>query len=186
MIGILPGLRCLHQTRGGSLASARNHWAWLLSQPCPAAEVWRELRLQVGRRADRIGPRDPGLLVLYGQLPDGCADSVVLCRWIGFDVDEAAEPMGAEPPAVEVALTVARRTLPHLIGRSSAGTPAADQREHRKMRAHQIRNLQLHDAHHSLITEDAITSSSSVGTAWQRPGRGIRVRVPHDTSLTVR
>ncbi|MDQ0796540.1 DNA-directed RNA polymerase specialized sigma24 family protein [Streptomyces sp. B1I3] len=108
-----------------TLASARKHWAWLLSQPCPAAEVWRELRLQVGRRADRIGPRDPSLLVLYGQLPVGCADSVVLCRWIGFGVDEAAELMGAEPPAVEVALAVARRTLPHFVDRDTSESTVA-------------------------------------------------------------
>ncbi|MET8184124.1 hypothetical protein [Streptomyces sp. NPDC005336] len=101
-----------------TLVSARERWGWLLSQPCPAAEVWQDLRLRVGRQADRAAPRDPALTGLYGQLPEGCADSVVLCCRLGFDVDEAAELMGAEPPTVEAALAVARRALPHLVKES--------------------------------------------------------------------
>ncbi|MCX4818320.1 hypothetical protein OG883_45935 [Streptomyces sp. NBC_01142] len=98
-----------------TLISARERWGWLLSQPCPAAEVWQELRLRVGWQADRTAPHDPALTALYGQLPDGCADSVVLCCRLGFDVDEAAELMGAESPTIEAALTVAQRALPYLV-----------------------------------------------------------------------
>ncbi|MFE2295059.1 hypothetical protein [Streptomyces sp. NPDC059452] len=98
-----------------TLASARNSWGLILSRPCPAAEVWQELRLRVGRQAGGNGPRDPALAVLYGQLPDGSADSVVLCCRLGFDVSEAAELMGVETPAVEAALAIARRALPEFV-----------------------------------------------------------------------
>lgn len=107
-----------------TLVSALERWDWILRQPCPAAEVWQELRLRVGRQADRTGPQDPALVSLYGQLPDGCADSVVLCCRLGFEVDEAAELMGAEPPTVKVALAVARRALPQFgEGRAPLARP---------------------------------------------------------------
>ncbi|WP_329539330.1 sigma factor-like helix-turn-helix DNA-binding protein [Streptomyces sp. NBC_01358] len=96
------------------LVSAGEGWDWLLRQPCPAADVWQELSLRAGRQADRTVPYEPTINSLYGQLPTGCADSVLLCRRLGFGIEEAAELMGAEPSTVEAALAFARRVLPHL------------------------------------------------------------------------
>ncbi|MDT0495325.1 hypothetical protein RM717_33080 [Streptomyces griseus] len=98
-----------------TLVSARKRWGFILSQPCPAAEVWQELRIRVGREADRTTQRNPALAELYRRLPDGHADSVVLYCRLGFGIDEAAELMGTEPPAVATALTVVRRALPNLM-----------------------------------------------------------------------
>lgn len=99
-----------------TLVSAHDRWQWLMCQPCPAAEVWEELRRQVERRGERAAGRDPVLTMLYQRLPNACADSVVLCRRLGFSLAEAAELMGVEPSAVEAALAAARRTFPQLVG----------------------------------------------------------------------
>ncbi|MEW1827123.1 sigma factor-like helix-turn-helix DNA-binding protein [Streptomyces sp. NPDC088196] len=98
-----------------TLVSAHDNWQWLMSQPCPAAEVWEELRRQVDRRGERAVAQDPVLAVLYRRLPNAAADSVVLCRRLGFPLAEAAELMGVEPSAVEAALASARRALPQLV-----------------------------------------------------------------------
>ena len=99
-----------------TLTCARAKWKWLMCQPCPAAEVWEELRHQVERQSERSAPRNPVLAVLYQRLPSAaCADSWVLCRLLGFPVAEAAELMGTEPSVVEAALAAARRTLPQLV-----------------------------------------------------------------------
>ncbi|WP_327406785.1 hypothetical protein OG194_46535 [Streptomyces sp. NBC_01288] len=99
-----------------TLVSAHDRWQWLMCQPCPAAEVWEELRRQVERRGERAAGQDPVLTMLYQRLPNACADSVVLCRRLGFSLAEAAELMGVEPSAVEAALAAARRTFPQLVG----------------------------------------------------------------------
>ncbi|MFJ9378229.1 sigma factor-like helix-turn-helix DNA-binding protein [Streptomyces sp. NPDC101455] len=99
-----------------TLVSAHERRQWLMCQPCPAAEVWDELRRKVERRGERAASQDPVLAVLYQRLPNACADSVVLCRRLGFPLAEAAELMGVEPSAAETALAAARRTFPQLIG----------------------------------------------------------------------
>ncbi|MFF4223894.1 sigma factor-like helix-turn-helix DNA-binding protein [Streptomyces sp. L500] len=55
-----------------------------------------------------------GIVALYSSLPESSADSVLLCRRLGLGIDEAAELMGLEPPAVEAGLSTARRALPYL------------------------------------------------------------------------
>lgn len=97
-----------------TLAHACQHWDWLLSQPSLAADVWEELRYQVRRQADEAPPRDTEVATLYYSLPETSADSVLLCRRLGMDIQEAAELMGLEPSAVEAGLSVARRALPYL------------------------------------------------------------------------
>jgi hypothetical protein len=97
-----------------TLASAREGWQRLMSGPCPAAEVWEQLRLQVERQGERVAAQNPVVAELYRRLPHASADSVVLCRLLGLPVAEAAELMGVEPSAVEAALTAARRALPQL------------------------------------------------------------------------
>lgn len=98
-----------------TLAHAYEHWAWLLSQPCPAADVWTELHYQVGHEAD-VGPMpDSEVAALYRRLPASSADSVVLCCRLRLNVDEAAELMGVEPPVVHASLGAARRVLPDLV-----------------------------------------------------------------------
>lgn len=99
-----------------TLAYAHRHWDWLLNQPCLAADVWEELRHHIRCEADDSPPQDAGVAALYHGLPETSADSVVLCHGLGLSVDEAAELMGLEPPAVEAGLGVARRALPHLAG----------------------------------------------------------------------
>ncbi len=106
-----------------ALASTRESWGLILSRPCPAAEVWQELRLRVSQEAGRAAPKDPALTELYRQLSDGFADIVVLCCRLGFDIEEAAELMGTEAPAVHTALAVVRRRLPHLVEGSGGEAP---------------------------------------------------------------
>ncbi|MFF2189644.1 hypothetical protein [Streptomyces sp. NPDC058155] len=100
-----------------TLSFAHVHWDWLLSRRSLAADVWEELRLQVGRCAGTVSAQDADVATLYQSLPETGADSVLLCHSLGLDVPEAAELMGLEPPAVEAALGAARRSLPHVLGK---------------------------------------------------------------------
>ncbi|MFG3430388.1 hypothetical protein [Streptomyces californicus] len=97
-----------------ALAAARNRWDFILSQPSPAAEVWGDLRRRVVDRAARTVSSASEVGALYELFDEGLADSVVLCRRLGFGIDEAAELMGAEPAAVTAHLAVAERALPRL------------------------------------------------------------------------
>ncbi|MCX5078568.1 hypothetical protein OG321_41675 [Streptomyces sp. NBC_00424] len=95
-----------------------------MSQPSPAADVWEELRYQVELRVEEASPGGPGVTALYYGLPATSADSVLLCRRLGLQIDEAAELMGLEPPAIEAGLGVADRALPRLaVGRRRRRNP---------------------------------------------------------------
>lgn len=108
-----------------TLAFARQHWIWLLSQPSPAGDVWEELRYQVRRQTEEVpssdmrtrydGLPESEVSALYDGLPETSADSALLCCRLGLAVGEAAELMGLEPPAVAAGLVVARRNLPRLV-----------------------------------------------------------------------
>ncbi|MFD3907984.1 hypothetical protein HXS80_06365 [Streptomyces sp. CB04723] len=100
-----------------ALSAARHRWDVILRQPSPAAEVWADLRRRVTDRAGRGAPPASEVRALYELFDDGLADSVVLCWRLGLGVDEAAELMGAEPPAVTASLAVAQRFLPDLTPR---------------------------------------------------------------------
>ncbi|MFD3971394.1 hypothetical protein [Streptomyces cyaneofuscatus] len=99
-----------------TLAEARARWAFILSQPSPAAEVWLDLRRRVSDVAERTVPSGSELAKLYERFGPRLADSVVLCRHLGLGVDEAAELMGAEASAVTANLAVTQRRLPDLLG----------------------------------------------------------------------
>jgi DNA-directed RNA polymerase specialized sigma24 family protein len=99
-----------------TFTAARSRWSWLLSRPCPAADVWGELRLRVTREAAKISAPDVSLGRLYEALPHCCADSVILCLRLGLDTEDAAGLMGIERSAVEAALGVARRARLHVTG----------------------------------------------------------------------
>ncbi|OPF71615.1 hypothetical protein VT50_0233440 [Streptomyces antioxidans] len=90
-----------------------SRWDELLREPRLAAEAWRQLRGQISaarhrRRTDR---RDQAVDRLYGSLPDGTADAVVLRCRLKMPVKTAAELMGVEPPVVTASLLAARRQL---------------------------------------------------------------------------
>ncbi|MEU8543156.1 hypothetical protein AB0C52_24765 [Streptomyces sp. NPDC048717] len=103
-----------------TLVYARQHWGWLLGRPRLAADVWNELRHQVGILSTASSSPDADVRTLYRGLPETSADSVLLCHRLGFPVGEAAELMGLESPAVHAGLAVARRALPHLTERGNA------------------------------------------------------------------
>lgn len=100
-----------------TLAYAREDWDWLLGQPSLAADVWEELRYQVRCLSDAGPARDADVNTLYQGLPETSADSVLLCHRLGLPVDEAAELMGLETPAVQAGIAVACRALPYLAER---------------------------------------------------------------------
>lgn len=99
-----------------TFTAARNRWTWLLSRPCPAADIWGELRLRVTREAGKAPVPDVPLGRLYEALPHCCADSVILCLRLGLKTKDAASLMGMERPAVEAALGAARRARLHATG----------------------------------------------------------------------
>ncbi|MFC9228438.1 hypothetical protein ACFTZI_05615 [Streptomyces decoyicus] len=99
-----------------TFAAVRERWPWFLSQPCPAADVWSELRYRVNREAAKTkAPAADPLVKLYEALSHCCADSVVLCLRLGLNADDAAGLMGVERPAVETALGAARRAQLHAV-----------------------------------------------------------------------
>ncbi|MGW1295884.1 hypothetical protein [Streptomyces sp. NPDC002533] len=112
----LPSEQCAAVV-AATLAEAQIRWAFILSQPSPAAEVWLDLRRRVSALAERAVPSSSELATLYEWFGPGLADSVVLCRHLGLGVDEAAELMGAEPPAVTANLAVTQRNLSEFLGR---------------------------------------------------------------------
>ncbi|MFD6076267.1 hypothetical protein ACFWG5_11875 [Streptomyces hydrogenans] len=100
-----------------TFAFAQAQWHWLLAQPGLSLDVWEELRYQVGCESEHYPPVIRNVARLYDRLPQTSADSVLLCRHLGLDVDEASDLMGVERAAVEAGLVVAHRNLPFLVER---------------------------------------------------------------------
>lgn len=87
-------------------------WGDLLRKPRPAADVWRQLRLQVSTMSCATDRSPTAIDRLYGALADDAADAVVLRCQLKMPTEATADLMGLDPPAVAALLRTAMRQLP--------------------------------------------------------------------------